>query len=182
MIYLLRDSLQILSDLKCVSFAWHKEEKEERERGGKGNIDFIGFVEEGDRFNKDRSHTNQSLDRRTEQQRRTTMLSARRPTPSFPLLSLLSIFSQALHFFFGAAPTAAAPKNLPPFISPFSEAEESITGTNRSVAHWRGNEVLARNDVALTMKFCSSEDEDCYFFDLEKKDIVWCVLKFILRN
>ena len=72
-----------------------RQRKRGRKIGGRGReenqlaiIDFIGFVEEGDRFNKDRSHTNQSLDRRTEQQRRTTMLSARRPTPSFPLLSL----------------------------------------------------------------------------------------------
>ena len=48
-----------------------KEEKEERERGGKGNIDFIGFVEEGDQFSiGDRSHTNQSLDRRREKKGR----------------------------------------------------------------------------------------------------------------
>ncbi len=62
-----------------------------RERGRKEEnqlaiIDFIGFAEEGDRFNRDRSHTNQSLDRRTEQRRRTTMLKRDvRPTPSFPL-------------------------------------------------------------------------------------------------
>jgi len=64
-----------------------------------------------------------------------------------PRSLFLFIFSQARHFFFGAA-AAVAPKK-PPFISLFSEAEESITWTNRSVVQSRGNEVLARNKVAL---------------------------------